>query len=324
MITTSQLAVLQSPKEDQLRNLFSLFLAGKSPGTLKAYSRDINSFSEYIGAKSPQEGVSSFLSQAPGDAMLMVLTYQAHLNESGLATSTINRSIAALRSLVKLARAVGLVNWTLEVKGLPNVPYRDTRGPGIDAVRRMFNHLSKSEKPINIRNVAIIRLLFDLGLRRGEVVSLDIEHLDINALRLSVLGKGRREREYLSIPEPTALALTNWLTFRGDEPGPLFLNFDRAGKGQRLTGTSIFRIVRKVGKEIGVKLRPHSLRHTSITEACKIAQSNGMTLEEVMDFSRHKDIRTLMIYRDRIKNVQGYLASRLVTTSMEDNTTNTI
>lgn len=316
MITTSQLALLHSPKEEQFRNLFSLFLAGKSPRTLKAYSRDIKSFSEYIGASSPQEGVSSFLSRTPGDAMLMALSYQAHLSESGLATSTINRNVTALRSLVNLARTVGLVTWSLEVKGLPNIPYRDTKGPGIDAVRRMFIHLSKSEKPINIRNVAIIRLLFDLGLRRGEVVSLDMEHLDIVALRVSVLGKGRREREHLSIPEPTVAALVKWMNLRGNEPGPLFLNFDRAGKGQRLTGTSVFRIVQKVGTEIGIKLRPHSLRHTSITEACKIAQSNGMTLEEVMDFSRHKDIKTLMIYRDRIKNVQGDLAARLATVSM--------
>jgi len=55
--------------------------------------------------------------------------------------------------------------------------------------------------------------------------------------------------------------------------------------------------------------RPHGLRHLAITEAYKAAQANGMDLEEVLDFSRHKDVKTLMIYRDRDRNVQGQLAA---------------
>lgn len=58
-------------------------------------------------------------------------------------------------------------------------------------------------------------------------------------------------------------------------------------------------------------MRPHGLRHTAITEACKAAQANGIGLEEVLDFSRdsRKSIAILMVYRDRERNVQGQLAS---------------
>jgi len=52
----------------------------------------------------------------------------------------------------------------------------------------------------------------------------------------------------------------------------------------------------------------HGLRHTGITEAAKKAPLSGMGLEEVLDYSRHREVETLMVYRDREQNVQGLLA----------------
>ena len=62
-------------------------------------------------------------------------------------------------------------------------------------------------------------------------------------------------------------------------------------------------------EQVGLKVRPHGLRHTAITEACKLAQAKGMGLEEGLDFSRHRDVKVLMVYRDRERNVQGQLAT---------------
>jgi len=78
-----------------------------------------------------------------------------------------------------------------------------------------------------------------------------------------------------------------------------------------LTGTSIYRLVQKLGDEIGIKTRPHGIRHTAITEAVKKARDNGIGLEQVRDFSDHKEIKTLLVYRDRERNVQGQLSELL-------------
>lgn len=67
--------------------------------------------------------------------------------------------------------------------------------------------------------------------------------------------------------------------------------------------------MRGIGRGVGVRVRPHGLRHTAITAAVKAAQANGMSLEEVVDFSGHADVRTLMVYRDRERDVQGRLAA---------------
>src|SRR5437660_764624 len=64
----------------------------------------------------------------------------------------------------------------------------------------------------------------------------------------------------LDYPDPFALGA-------GDQPGPLFTNFDRAGKGQQLTGYSLYRIVRGIRNDAGIAVRPHGLRHAAVTTA---------------------------------------------------------
>src|SRR5262249_9593815 len=158
---------------------------------------------------------------------------------------TVNRRLSALRSIVRLGRTFGLIAWSLEIEGVKAKAYRDTRGPGVDGVvavkREAANHASPAKAA---RDVAIVRLLFDLALRRGEIVGLDLAHFDARAGRLSVLGKGRREREWRTLPPRTLSALKTWLKHRGKKPGPLFINFHHANKGlDRLTGNGLYHLV---------------------------------------------------------------------------------
>ncbi len=74
------------------------------------------------------------------------------------------------------------------------------------------------------------------------------------------------------------------------------------------------RIVSELGEQAGAKVWPHGLRHTAITSAVEAAQENGVTLDEVRQFSRHKNINTLLVYRDRVRDVQGQLASLVART----------
>ncbi|MDT8440014.1 MAG: tyrosine-type recombinase/integrase, partial [Wenzhouxiangellaceae bacterium] len=147
-----------------------------------------------------------------------------------------------------------MVPWALELPGVQGQSYRDTRGPGRDGFRRLLDQTSDSTK--GRRDRLILRLLWDLALRREEVVSLDLEHIDPDAGTLSVLGKGRRERETLTLPPTTLSALQSWLEVRGNAPGPLVCNLDRRTGGRRLTGAGLYHVVRTLGNEAGVKVRP--------------------------------------------------------------------
>jgi len=160
------------------------------------------------------------------------------------------------------------------------------------------------------RDAAIIGLCFSLGLRRGEIASLDLDHVNLRTGHLSILGKGRSEREPLSMPQQVCDALRAWLRFRG--PGapdaPLFTSLDNASRGGRLSGWSIWDIVRTHGDAAGIVTRPHGLRHSAITAAL---DAFGGDFRLVRGFSRHATLDTVRRYDDNRADHHGRVAAAL-------------
>lgn len=308
LVTAAQ--TLPDRSVDPARRLVDAFLSGRNPRTLEAYARDLEDFRAFLGAVDGPAAARELLSLPLGEANALALAYRTHLLEEGLAPATVNRRLAALRSLVKLGRVLGFVPWALEVENVEAVSYRDTRGPGREGYRRLLDALDARLDAKASRDRAALRLLYDCALRRGEVVSLDLAHVDLESspATVSILGKKRTQRETVTLPEPTAAALAEWIAARGEDPGPLFLNFDRAKKGSRLTGNSLYRLVRDLGDEAGLRARPHGLRHAAITEALDLTGGN---VRAVAKFSRHRDLRVLEVYDDSRRDLAGEVA-RLV------------
>jgi integrase/recombinase XerC len=295
--------------DDKLRRLYDDFFAGLKPNTLRTYQQALADFATFVGAADDRQAAAMLLSRGHGEANHLALAYRANLIERELAAATINNRIAALRSLVKLARTLGLVGWAIDVRSVRSKPYRDTTGCGAYSYRRLMSHLDAREDPKAIRDRALIRLLFELALRRGEAASLDVEHLDLDGGKISVKGKGSTERESLTLPEPTRRALADWMAIRGSAPGPLFTNLDRARKGDgRLTENGIYAIVTALGAAIGMTVRPHGLRHSAITAGL---DATGGDVRAVRKFSRHAKLDTLLVYDDNRRDLAGDV-SRLI------------
>jgi integrase/recombinase XerC len=293
--------------DDRVAALVQSFLSGKSQRTIDAYRLDLEDFKGFVKAESIDMAARQLFAGTHGDANGVAIAYRSNLIERGFQAATVNRRLASLRSLVRLAQTLGVVPWSLQVPNMKSQAYRDTRGPGRSAFQAMLDAVSGS-KPKAIRDRAILRLLHDLALRASELIGLDTSDVDLAAGTIAILGKGDTEKMILSLPDPTKAALASWLEVRGGADGPVFINFDHAGRRERLTRGGLYSIVVKIGRKVGVKTRPHGIRHLSITEACKIAQANGIGLEEVLDHSRHASVSTLMIYRDRERNAQGVIA----------------
>jgi integrase/recombinase XerC len=285
------------------------FLKDLAASSRKAYAGDLAAFQRYLGASSPLDAVKHLLTLGPGGAFDLVTQYKGDLRDRGLSPATVNRRLATLRSAVKYFRAAGLIAWELGVKNLKSEPYRDTRGPGRDAVAAMLTYLKKRTGPKATRDAALIRLLYDRALRRGEVAALDVAAVDLDAPAVAVVGKGRLEPERLTLAEPTAEALRCWLAVRGDAPGPLFLNFDREGKGGRLTGGGIYAVVSALGRAVGVNTRPHGLRHTAITEAAKLRGAVGAAA-----LGRHRDLNVTQRYLDNLADFGGEVTRAVAAT----------
>lgn len=282
------------------------WLAALKPNTATAYRRDLTDFAVFLGIDTLGNLAASVLAAGHADATNAVERYKATLIAQELSPATINRRLSTIRSLIRHAHEGGLIPWVVSTKGLKTVAYRDTSGPGVDVVRAIVQSLD-TDSPKATRDRALVRLMFDMGMRRGEVVALDLDDIDLVECKAAVTAKGHRETTPLTIPTRTAQAIAAWITHRGSEPGPLFTNLDRAGKGSRLTGRSVGRIVAQLGERNGTTtVRPQGLRHSAITHA--LDQTNG-NMRAARKFSRHVKIETLGVYDDNREDIGGELAT---------------
>lgn len=295
-----------------MESLIQAFLSGRKTTTIQAYRRDLVQFSDFLGLDSLDTAAKHLLNLPHGQANALVLAYKAHLvDQLELQSSTVNRRLAAIRSLVKLARMMGLVTWDIEVENRKHAPYRDVQGIGLDDVKAILNFLAQKSDKKSVRDYTIFRLLFDLGLRREEVCLIELSDLAPDLKSVSILGKGKTQKQRISLPDSTTNAVKAWLSLRGDADGPLVYRLDKArgSTPKRLTGTGLYSIIKGLGREVGVKgITVHKVRHDSITMALKVAAENNIGLDDVRMFSRHSEIKTLLIYKDHIDDAQGKLA----------------
>jgi integrase/recombinase XerC len=242
--------------------------------------------------------------------------YLANMHQRGLAAATIGRRLATLRSLVATALELGYVDWSLLVKGPKSEPYRDTRGPGHDGFGMLTAAARKSAgTAAGKRDLALMRLMYDLLLRVGECATLDLAdvELDTDDPGVYVTGKGRTERKRITLSKSAALALREWIAVRGSEPGPLFTRVDPGaipGRLDRLTIHSVEQMIARRSRQAGLPTvaRPHGLRHAGIT---RLLELTGGNVRVVAKASRHVKLHTLVLYDDARTDVAGKLADLL-------------
>jgi integrase/recombinase XerC len=291
--------------------ILQAWLAGRNASTLAAYRADMVDFARFLHVSSEWAAAEALVRCDHGTANRVVLGYRASMTERGLSAATIGRRLAALRSMVKIARTIGRITWSLDVESPRSESYRDTRGPGPDGWKKLVGEAkADASTPDGKRDLALIRLMHDCGLRRGECVALDL--VDVDEGTVAIVGKGHTEKTRVTLSRPAREALAAWLAVRGDEAGPLFVRLDRASGGglQRLTGHSVGRMVRDLGKDAGLtrSVRAHGLRHQGITRALDLT---GGDVRKVQRFSRHAKLETLMRYDDARRDDAGQLARLL-------------
>lgn len=299
----------QPPSGADVPALLASFLAGRKPTTRLAYEGDLSDFRRFARTKSIDEALARLLTAGSAAAGDLATRYRRQMTgRRGLSSSTVNRRLTCLRQITKMARKRGLIAWDLDVENLASEPAKDNSGPETSQVRRILEQLRDRTDPAGRRDFAIIRLCAELGLRRKEVVGLDLKDIDHDKTRLQVLGKGRREKQWLEFSDSTGAAIRRWMEVRPETPCPAVFTNLIPGRTARLTGAAVYQLVRHAGTGAKLKVRPHGLRHTAITEAVRNAAAVGLSLDQVAEFSRHKDLRMVMRYRDKEAGAQRKLA----------------
>lgn len=285
------------------------WLGTKAPTTLSAYKRDFADFAGFVSnaGKADHEGMGAALAEFLGNGEehgnRVALAYKRDLM-ARVAPRTVNRRLSSLRSLVVLAR----VGWVVGVKGMRVTAVRDTSGVPRDAYKAMRKALRDEAKTAReennersllraMRDLAILRLWHDMGLRRASVELLDLEDVRLKRETLMVILKGKgTEKHERPCPSSTCKVLEEYLAVRGSEDGPLFFSLSNRARGKRLLSTSYNKVlIRIVELANADHANPHKFRHSAITRAL----DKGASIRDVAAFSGHADIRTVMIYDDR-------------------------
>ncbi len=274
----------------------------RSENTRRAYERDVNDFLQTMtGMPAVPDNVLEFLHLEERQAVSVVLKYKAKLIDKGLKEATVNRRLAAVKSLVEMGRKLGACHYTLaDIKGEKVTSYRDTTGVDAGTFEQILRQCDRASLA-GKRDYALLRLLWGNALRRNEISQLSVRDFDPAGKTLRILGKGRgTQGEVVDLGAATVAAIADWLEARGGNPSldaPLFTALDFANSGHRLTGDGIRKIVVRHSEGAGIKkqMSPHRIRHSAITAALDATDGD---VRKVQKLSRHKNLNTLMVYDD--------------------------
>jgi len=278
---------------------------GASPHTVDAYRRDLAEYERTLG----ERGRSS-----PRDAERDDVTaFLGELHARGLAPSSIERKLSAVKSFHKFLVREGLSE-TLPTEQIP-LPKVPERLPDVISIAEATKLLTQPfpKQPVGYRDHAILELLYGCGLRVSELTGLDMSDLDLEAGFIRVFGKGSKERlvpiagaalraleEYLAHGRPYLRAKKSTVL---QDPSAVFLS----QRGRRLSRQTVFEQVRRYGGLVGLDLHPHTLRHSFATHMLE----GGADLRALQDMLGHADIGTTQIYThvDRSHIREEYLTT---------------
>ena len=142
----------------------------------------------------------------------------------------------------------------------------------------------------NLRDVAIIDLLYSTGMRVGELVKLNREDIDFEKRECIVFGKGDKERK-VYFDAKAKIHLQEYLVSRDDDNSALFVTMDKPHDRLKISGVEIR--LRELGKITNIdRIHPHKFRRTMATRAI----DKGMPVEQVQKLLGHSQIDTTMQY----------------------------
>lgn len=263
-------------------------LGKNSPATLRAYGSDLRAFAAWLSAQ--QRTVEQ-------TTRFELRRYLVELEEQGLAATSVQRKLAALR---------GLFAFLQERARIAKDPAKLLKGP--KASRRMPVFLTAAEvdqllgqpfddTPQGRRDRAILEVLYSTGCRVSECAGMRLAALDLDEGFVRVLGKGNKERLAL-LGGPATAAVRAWLPERKQllaaahrtDPGALWLN----RFGRPLSARWVFQTVVDRARAAGIAtaLTPHGLRHSFATHLL----DRGADLRTVQELLGHARLVTTEIY----------------------------
>lgn len=244
----------------------------------------------------------------PGLNKATVQAYKTKLQGDGLAPSTINQRLAAVKKLAAEAADNGLLSETLangigRVHGVKQTGVRAGAWLTKEQAQRLLDTPDTATLK-GLRDRAILAVMLGCGLRRSEVAALTVAHVQQRDGRWAIVdlrGKGGRVR---TVPLPTwaKAALDAWTAAAGVTEGRLFRSMRKGDRvsGESMTDQAVADVVREYSAAIGVKLAAHDLRRTF----AKLAHKGDGRLDQIQLTLGHASIKTTERYLGVAQDLQ--------------------
>jgi integrase/recombinase XerD len=290
-------------------SLLSRFLSyltverGLSKNTVESYYMDLKGFFNYLAASQPLNLSTSAFTRED------IVNYMGKLKDDRRSTASICRFISSIKGFSKFLIIEKIISDDpTETLRTPKQWERLPKALGMDDIKKLLNldhePSTFSLQPLFIRDSAMLELLYSSGLRVSEIISIKVNDLNFEGGFLRVMGKGSKERvvpmnhravekikRYMQELRPDLL--------KNRQSPYLFLT----NRGMPMTRQRFWQALKKFGDMVGLKLTPHTIRHSFATHLLE----GGADLRSVQKMLGHADISTTQIYTkvtgDRIKKV---------------------
>jgi len=266
---------------------------GLSPATVRAYRRDLLQLGEFLAERwgLPADEPADLDALVPQQIRAFLA-----VRHGRAAPATRARKLAAIRTYC---------DWIADHRGDDRNPGRPLATPklgrhlprvlGIGEAERLAEVEVGGPDRLELRDRAVVELLYGSGLRVGECEALDTAGIDLKRNEVRVVGKGNKERR-VPMGEPCAEALSAWLEVRPllkARPGAeqaLFLG----ARGGRFSARAIRRMVKQRAQLAGIDMdvHPHALRHSFATHLL----DGGADLRSIQEMLGHASLSTTQRY----------------------------
>ena len=263
----------------------TLVREGKSSLTVRSYLGDLRHFATWFtqtnGERFGPGGITILDARGYKSYLLTVAQFKP---------ATVNRRLAALTKYCAWAKAEGLLTGepTAEVKGVRRAQVAPKALNAVE-LRRLLREVHKRGVK---RDIAIVEVLANTGLRVGELASLTLDDIELSARKGRVTVRSGKGAKYRQVPLnlDARRALEGYLSVRPSGAGePVFIG----QRGGGLTPSAICRLVKRYGERAGLAIAPHTLRHTF---GRRLARSKGVDLLTVATMMGHESLDTTAIY----------------------------
>jgi integrase/recombinase XerC len=227
-----------------------------------------------------------------------IRSWLANLQTTGVARSTLTRRIVSIRAFTNWAAANGWLTSDLGAKlAVPKAHRTLPEILNVDEAAQVLKALEvkagEEVTAINLRNLAMLEVLYASGIRVSELCGLNLGDIDQSRNTLSVIGKGDRQR-VVPLGIPAIKALQNYLSNGRAE----FSNSKSADavflgtRGKRIDQRTVREVVYEAMKAVGATMGPHGLRHSAATHLLE----GGADLRTVQEILGHASLATTQIY----------------------------